>query len=332
MNDKEHATMLLYGKDGNGPKIEVLIDKDSVWLTQKQMADLFGVDRTVIGKHLKTVFSSGELNQDVVCANFAHIASDGRGYTSKIYSIDAIIAVGYRVNSKQATAFRIWATQVLREYMIKGFALDDERLKMAKTLTGKDYFRELLERVRSIRASEQRVWLQVTEIFSECSIDYDKNSEEARNFFASVQNLFHYAITGMTAAEIIHGKADHSKPNMGLTTWKGSPEKRIYKSDIRIAKNYLSEEQIRTLERTVNAFFDYIERQIELHKVFTMSGMSEAVIRFLTFNDYKIIDGRGKISRSQALRKAYQEYEEFNKTQKIGTDFTRFIEEIKKLS
>nr|DAP38467.1 MAG TPA: virulence protein RhuM family [Caudoviricetes sp.] len=327
----EEKNVVLYGEVGDGPQVSVLIKDETMWLTQKQMAELFSVDRTVIGKHLKNIFESGELTQDIVCAKNAHVASDGRTYESMIYSLDAIIAVGYRVNSSQATRFRIWATSVLKEYIIKGFALDDERLKLAKTVTGKDYFRELLERVRSIRASEQRIWLQVTEIFAACSIDYDKNSPEARRFFATVQNLFHYAITGQTAAEIIHSHADRNKPNMGLTTWRGSPDGRIYKYDIRIAKNYLEEGEIKALERAVNSFFDYIERQIELRKEITMNDMASLVIRFLTFNDYKILEGSGKVSAKQALRKAYTEYEEFNKNQEIGTDFKKFVSEVKKL-
>ena len=259
------------------------------------------------------------------------MGQDGREYTPLIYSLDAIIAVGYRVNSRQATSFRIWATKVLKEYIIKGFALDDERLKQAKALTGKDYFRELLERVRSIRASEQRIWLQVTEIFAECSIDYNKSSTEAMRFFATVQNLFHFAIAGQTAAEIIDSHANRNKPNMGLTTWRDAPDGRIYKSDVRVAKNYLSEDQIKQLERAVNGFFDYIERQIELHKPLTMQDMSKLVIKFLTFNDYQILEGKGRVSSKTALRKAYEEYEAFNKTQKLGSDFTSFVEEIKRL-
>ena len=331
----EEKTMLLYGDNGQGPKVTVIVSDETIWLTQKQMADLFDTTASNVNIHLKKIYEDNELVKASTIKDFL-IVQDERGRqvsrAVKHYSLDAIIAVGYRINSRQATAFRIWATKVLREYIIKGFALNDERLKQAKTLTGKDYFRELLERVRSIRASEQRIWLQVTEIFAECSIDYDKNSGEARRFFATVQNLFHFAITGMTAAEIIHSHADHNKPNMGLTVWKGSPDKRIYKADIRIAKNYLNETQIKTLERTVNAFFDYIERQIELHNTLTMNEMSEAVIKFLTFNDFKILEGPGKISNTQAIRKAYQEYEEFNKHQKMGTDFLNFVEEVKKLS
>ncbi len=327
----EEKKIILYGEIGDGPQVNVLFKDETLWLTQKQMAELFNVDRTVIGKHLKNIFESGELTQDVVCAKFAHTASDNKLYETYHYSLDAIISVGYRVNSGEATRFRIWATAVLKEYIIKGFALDDKRLKLAKTVTGKDYFRELLERVRSIRASEQRIWLQVSEIFSACSINYDKNSEEARQFFATVQNLFHYAITGKTAAEIIHSTADRNKPNMGLTTWKGAPDGRIYKYDLKVAKNYLDEKAIKELERAVNGFFDYIERQIELKKELTMKDMANLVIKFLTFNDYQILEGNGSVSNKQALRKAYAEYDEFNKTQRIGVDFTKFVEEVKQL-
>lgn len=333
----EEKNVVLYGEVGDGPRVSVLIKDETMWLTQKQIAELFNVQTPAISKHLKNIFEEGELNEEVVISKMEtttqHGAIPGKVQVKEtnFYNLDAIIAVGYRVNSTQATRFRIWATNVLKEYIIKGFALDDERLKLAKTVTGKDYFRELLERVRSIRASERRIWLQVTEIFAACSIDYDKNSPVARKFFATVQNLFHYAITGQTAAEIIHSHADRNKPNMGLTTWKGSPDGRIYKSDIRIAKNYLKEDQIKALERAVNGFFDYIERQIEIRKEITMNDMASMVIRFLTFNDYEILEGAGKVSTTQALRKAYAEYEEFNKNQEIGTDFKKFVSEVKKL-
>ena len=328
---------LVYNTPDKDIKVNAVIKDDTIWLTQKSMAELFGVQTPAISKHLKNIFEEGELEEKVVISKMEtttqHGAMPGKVQVKEtnFYNLDAIIAVGYRVNSTQATRFRIWATNVLKEYIIKGFALDDERLKLAKTVTGKDYFRELLERVRSIRASEQRIWLQVTEIFAACSIDYDKNSPEARRFFATVQNLFHYAITGQTAAEIIHSHADRNKPNMGLTTWRGSPDGRIYKYDIRIAKNYLEEDEIKALERAVNSFFDYIERQIELRKEMTMNDMASLVIRFLTFNDYKILEGSGKVSAKQALRKAYTEYEEFNKNQEIGTDFKKFVSEVKKL-
>lgn len=333
----QERMMLLYGDEGKGPKVQVLVQDETIWLTQKQIAELFEVQIPAVSKHLKNIFDEKELVKNEVVSKLEittqHGAIQGKVQTreANFYNLDAIIAVGYRVNSKQATAFRIWATKVLKEYITKGFALDDARLKQAKTLTGKDYFRELLERVRSIRASERRIWLQVTEIFAVCSIDYDKNSIEARRFFASIQNLFHFAITGQTAAEIIYSRADRNKPNMGLTTWKESPDGRIYKSDIRVAKNYLEESQIRQLERAVNGFFDYIERQIELKQKLTMADMSEMVFKFLTFNDYKILQNKGTISRTQAFRKAYAEYDEFNKQQKLGTDFEEFVEELKKL-
>lgn len=327
----EEKNVVLYGEVGDGPQVSVLIKDETMWLTQKQMAELFDCSADNVSLHLKNIFANEELDKNSVTEKFSATASDGKNYLTQFYNLDAIIAVGYRVNSAQATRFRIWATKILREYIIKGFALDDERLKLAKTVTGKDYFRELLERVRSIRASERRIWLKVTEIFAACSIDYDKNSPVARKFFATVQNLFHYAITGQTAAEIIHSHADRNKPNMGLTTWKGSPDGRIYKSDIRIAKNYLKEDQIKALERAVNGFFDYIERQIEIRKEITMNDMASMVIRFLTFNDYEILEGAGKVSTTQALRKAYAEYEEFNKNQEIGTDFKKFVSEVKKL-
>lgn len=322
----EQKNVLIYGEVGNGPQVEVTIINETMWMTQRQMAELFNVDRSVIGKHLKNVFECGELTQDMVCAKFAHTASDGRVYESMFYSLDAIISVGYRVNSTQATRFRVWATKILKEYIIKGFALDDSRLKQGKKVFGQDYFRELLQRVRSIRASEAQIWRQVTDIFIACSIDYDRGSETARQFFARVQNLFHFAITGQTAAEIVYTHADHKKPHMGLTTWGAAPDGRIFKSDVVVAKNYLSEEQIGDLERSVGSFFDYIEGQITRHKTFTMVSLADAVIRFLKFNEYPILEGSGKISKKQAVRKASDEYAIFNPTQKYITDFDRQIQ------
>jgi hypothetical protein len=241
------------------------------------------------------------------------------------YNLDVIIAVGYRVNSIKATRFRQWATMILKEYIQKGFALDDDRLKQGNAVFGQDYFRELLERVRSIRASERRIWQQITDIYAECSIDYDKNATTTHDFYAMVQNRFHYAITGHTAAEIIHAGADHSKPNMGLTTWKYAPDGRILKSDVSIAKNYLSEKEIRSLERTVTSYFDYIESQIERGNVFNMEQFAASVNKFLTFNDYKILPDKGTISAAQAKAKAEQEYDIFNKTQRIDSDFDKRI-------
>lgn len=289
------------------------------------MAQLFGVDRTVVSKHLKNIFESSELQQDSVCAKFAHTAEDGKIYNTQFYNLDAVISVGYRVNSLQATRFRQWATKILNEYIKKGFALDDDRLKQGTAVFGKDYFRELLERVRSIRASERRIWQQITDIYAECSIDYDKNSPTTRDFYAMIQNRFHYAITGQTAAEIIYTKADHNKEHMGLTTWKNAPDGRILKSDVSIAKNYLQEKEIRQLERTVTGFFDYIEDLIERENTFNMSQFSESVNEFLTFRRYQILPDKGRISASQAKAKAESEYDIFNRTQRIDSDFDKQI-------
>src|SRR5690554_5039986 len=292
------------------------------------MAELFGVQRPAITKHLKNIFESNELQEEVVCSILEHTTEHGaivgKTQTSRVkyYNLDAVISVGYRVNSAQATQFRIWATQLIKEYIIKGFVMDDERLKNGRFF-GKDYFRELLERVRSIRASERRSYQQITDIFAECSIDYDRNSETTRLFYAKVQDKFHYAITGHTAAEIIALKADASKPLMGMTSYRNAPAGRVLKSDSTIAKNYLSEAEIKQLERAVSAFFDYIEGIIERGNTFTMEGFAQSVDRFLAFNEYRILEGYGKVSKRQADEKAIAEYEKFNKQQRIESDFDR---------
>ncbi|MCX6060658.1 MAG: virulence RhuM family protein [Campylobacterales bacterium] len=318
---------LLYTTPNSDVKVEIFLHNESVWLPQKRMAELFGVDRTVITKHLKNIFDSAELDEDSVSAKIAHTAQDGKNYQTKFYNLDAILSVGYRVNSSQATQFRIWATKILKEYIIKGFAMDDERLKNGRYF-GKDYFDELLERVRSIRASERRIYQKITDIFAECSIDYDKNSETTKNFYATVQNKFHYAISGQTAAEIIYEKADISQPFMGLQTWKNSPHGRILKSDTVIAKNYLTEDEIKKLERAISGYFDYIERLIENRTELSMVQIKESVDKFLAFNEYNVLEGKGTITKNQAEEKALAIYEEFNKIQKIESDFDR---EIKKL-
>jgi hypothetical protein len=292
------------------------------------MAELFAADIRTISEHLQNIFKSQELKEDSVVRIFRITAADGKEYDTQHYNLDAVIAVGYRVNSKQATHFRIWATQVLREFIIKGFALDDERLKQGKKLFGVDYFRELLERVRSIRASERRIYQQITDIFAECSIDYDPDSHITHEFYAMVQNKFHFAITGKTAPEKIYSKADAALPNMGLTTWKKSPTGRILQSDVTIAKNYLEEKQIKDLERTVTGFFDYIEGLIARSNTFTMEEFAESVNKFLTFNEYKILDGKGQISRADADEKAISEYKEFNKHQQIESDFDKQVKKI----
>ncbi len=326
----ELNNFILYTAPSGEVKIEIYIQNDTIWLTQQKIADLFGVDRTVVTKHLKNIFDDGELVKDSVSAIFAHTAADGKKYDTNFYNLDAIISVGYRVNSTKATQFRIWATKTLKEYIIKGFAIDDDRLKQGKTVFGKDYFRELLERVRSIRASERRIYQQVTDIFAECSIDYDPQSPITKKFYATVQNKFHYAITGKTAAEIIFLQADSKKENMGLTTWKNAPTGRILKTDTNVAKNYLQETQIKQLERTVTGYFDYIEGLIERENTFTMEQLALSVNKFLEFNEYKVLDGLGKKSKKQAENKAFAEYDKFNKTQKIESDFDKMVKGLKK--
>ena len=316
---------LLYNMPEEKGKVQVIIKDDTIWCTQKAMAQLFGVVVPAISKHLKNIFEEGELQMDAVISKMETTAADNKNYSTTFYSLDAIIAVGYRVNSLKATRFRQWATKILNEYIRKGFVLDDDRLKQGTAVFGKDYFRELLERVRSIRASERRIWQQITDIYAECSTDYDRNSPTTKDFYAMVQNRFHYAITGQTAAEIIYTKADHTKEHMGLTTWKNSPKGRILKSDVSIAKNYLDEKQIRQLERTVTSYFDYIENQIERQNPFTMEQFAASVNKFLTFNDYKILPDKGRISSAQAKAKAESEYDIFNRTQRIDSDFDKEV-------
>ncbi|MBP6961648.1 MAG: virulence RhuM family protein [Thermotogae bacterium] len=325
---------LVYRSVDEDVSVDAIVKDETVWLTQKGMAELFGVQPPAISKHLKNIFEEGELNEAVVISKMERTTLHGaipektQTKETNYYNLDAIISVGYRVNSKRATNFRIWATGILKEYMTKGFTMDDERLKQGKTAFGKDYFKELLERVRSIRASERRMWQQITDIFAECSIDYDRDSEVTHDFYAMVQNKFHYAITGQTAAEIVFSKADHQKENMGLTTWKSAPEGRILKSDVSVAKNYLSEQEIKRLERTVTGYFDYIEDLIERENAFTMEQFSASINEFLTFRKYKILPDKGNVSKQMALDKSGAEYDEFNKIQKITSDFDR---EVKKL-
>lgn len=316
---------LLYNMPDADGKVQVVIKDETLWCTQKAMAQLFGVGIPAISKHLKNIFEEGELVADSVISKMETTAADGKNYTTTYYSLDAIIAVGYRVSSLKATRFRQWATKILNEYIKKGFAMDDERLKQGNAVFGKDYFRELLERVRSIRTSERRIWQQITDIYAECSTDYDKNSPTTRDFYAMIQNRFHYAITGQTAAEIIYSKADHTKDHMGLTTWKNAPDGRVLKSDVSIAKNFLQEKEIRQLERAVTGFFDYIEDLIERENTFNMAQFSASVNEFLTFRRYQILPDKGKISAAQAKQKAEEEYDIFNKTQRIDSDFDKEI-------
>jgi len=328
----EQTEFLLYTAPEGKVKVEVFLNEETVWLTQKAIAALFGVQVPAISKHLDNIYESGELARETTISILETVQTEGKREVKRnieYYNLDAIISVGYRVSSRQATQFRIWATNTLKEYIIKGFILDDERLKNGRYF-GKDYFRELLERIRSIRSSERRIYQQITDIFAECSIDYDPQSDVTKDFYATVQNKFHFAINGQTAAEIIYKTADAQKEFMGLSTWKNAPEGRILKSDTTIAKNYLSEQEIKSLERTIGAFFDYIERIIETRNTFTMEQFALSVNKFLEFNEYKVLEGKGSISAKQAEEKALEEYDKFNKTQKIESDFDRAVKALRK--
>lgn len=322
---------LMYHSAEEDISVNAFVKDETIWLTQRGMAKLFDCSTDNISLHLKNIYAEGELLESTTAEESSVVQTEGARQVrrkAKLYNLDAIISVGYRVNSRRATQFRIWATGILKEYMTKGFVLDDERLKQGKDAFGRDYFRELLERVRSIRASERRIWQQVTDIFAECSIDYDRNSLVTKEFYAMVQNKFHYAITGQTATEIVYTKADHTKDHMGLTTWKNVPDGRVLKSDVTIAKNYLSEKQIRQLERTVTGYFDYIEDLIERENTFTMEQFAASINEFLSFRRYDILPDRGKISARQAREKAEAEYNLFNPTQKIVSDFDRIVKEM----
>lgn len=331
--DRE-VQFLLYNMPEDSGKVQVVIKDETIWCTQKAMAQLFGVGVPAVSKHLKNIFEEGELSPEMTISKMETVINRGkRGEVNEFidfYNLDAIIAVGYRVSSLKATRFRQWATKILNEYIRKGFAMDDERLKQGTALFGKDYFRELLERVRSIRASERRIWQQITDIYAECSIDYDRNSKTTRDFYAMVQNRFHYAITGQTAAEIVYTKADHTKENMGLTTWKNAPDGRVLKSDVSIAKNYLQEKEIRQLERTVAGYFDYIEDLIERENTFNMEQFAASINEFLTFRRYQILPDKGKISAAQAKKKAEDEYALFDPTQQIDSDFDKEVRKMLK--
>lgn len=332
----QELQFLIYNTPQQDIKVDVVVRDETIWLTQKAMAELFDVQVPAISKHLKNIFEEGELDEKVVVSKMEITTQHGamadkvQTKETQFYSLDAIISVGYRVNSAKATQFRIWATQTLKEFIKKGFVLDDERLKQGGAVFGKDYFRELLDRVRSIRASERRIWQQITDIFAECSRDYNKDSATTKEFYAMVQNKFHYAIAGQTAAEIIYSKADRSKDHMGLTTWKNAPDGRVLKSDVTIAKNYLPEKDIQRLERAVSGYFDYIEDLIERETAFTMKEFAESVNAFLSFRKYEVLEGKGKISKPQAEAKAEAEYDAFNKTQKITSDFDRTIKALEK--
>lgn len=321
------SNFIIYNPPNGDVTLSVLLQDETIWLTQEQMSTLFERERSVITKHISNVFKEEELDEK---SNVQILHISGSDKPVKFYNLNVIISVGYRVKSNKGTQFRIWATKTLNEFIKKGFVLDDNRLKQGEQTFGKDYFRELLERIRSIRASERRIYQQITDIFAECSIDYNPKSELSKEFYSMIQNKFHYAITGKTAAEIIHQKANAKSQNMGLSTWKNSPDGRILKSDTQIAKNYLSEKEIKQLERTITGYFDYIENLIERENTFTMEGLAKSVDKYLNFNEYKILEGKGKISHQKANERAANEYEEFNKTQKIISDFDKQIKSLKK--
>ena len=327
----EISNFILYTTPNGDVNLDILLQDENLWLTQKGISELFGVSKSTVSHHLSNIYSDGELDKLATVRKFRTVQKEGSRAVQReleYYNLDAIISVGYRVNSTKATQFRIWATNTLKEFIIKGFVLDDERLKQGQTVFGQDYFHELLERIRSIRASERRIYQKITDIFAECAIDYDRNSEITKNFYAMVQNKFHFAITGNTAAEIIYHKADADKKQMGLTTWKNAPDGRVLKSDVTVAKNYLQETEIRQLERTVTSYFDYIEGLVERRNTFTMQSLAESIDRFLSFNEYDILEGKGSISKKEADEKASQEYEKFNRTQKIVSDFDKQIKKL----
>jgi len=310
----QNNELIIYSTPDGTIRVEVTYQEETFWLTQKQIARLFGVDVRTVNEHLKRIFSSGELQPDSVIRKIRITAADGKNYLTNFYSLDAIIAVGYRVNSYQATQFRIWATATLREFIIKGFVLDDERLKLNKRF-GKDYFDELLERIREIRASERRFYLKITDIYEQCSIDYNRDAEITKAFFKAVQNKLHWAVTGQTAAEIIAGRADSAKPHMGLQTWKNAPHGKVLKSDVTVAKNYLIEKEIKSLERIVSMYLDYAELQATRQVPMKMQDWVQKLDAFLTFNEYEVLEDAGRVSHEVAANLAVKEYERFRVTQ-----------------
>lgn len=307
----KYQQYLLYKTPDGKVHFEVFLHDETIWLTQQKLAELFGVDRSVITKHLSNIFKDKELEKDSVCAKIAHTANDGKTYNTNFYNLDAIISVGYRVNSKQATHFRMWANQVLKEYIIKGFAMDDERLKNPNNPFGKDYFEEQLARIRDIRSSERRFYQKITDIYVQCSADYSKDEEVTKQFFATVQNKLHWAITQQTAAEIVASRVDSKQSNMGLTNWKNSPEGSIRKQDVSIAKNYLNKEELDNLNRIVTMYLDYAENQARKGVVMYMNDWVKKLNAFLEFNDEEVLHHKGKVSHKVAKELAETEYEKF---------------------
>ncbi len=327
-SDGFHQILLYTTPDGR-VKVEIYLQNETIWLTQQKIADLFGVERSVVTKHLKNIFDTQELDPNSVCAKIAHTAADGKTYPTQFYNLDAIISVGYRVNSSQATAFRIWATERLKEYIIKGFTMDDERLKNPDNIFGKDYFEEQLARIRDIRSSERRFYQKITDIYSQCSADYDVQSNFTKEFFAKAQNKLHWAITGQTAAELIINRADSNKENMGLTTWKNAPKGEIRRTDVVIAKNYLNESELNGLNRIVSMYLDYAESQAMRGIIMYMHDWIEKLDAFLEFNDVLVLKHLGKVSHEEAVAFAESEFEKFHLTQLrlFESDFDKVVKE-----
>lgn len=324
------SDIIMYNKPDGSVNVEILVQDETLWMQQSRIAELFDVDRTVISKHLKNIFTEGELDENSVCAKIAHTAADGKKYNTKFYNLDAILSVGYRVNSRQATMFRIFASQVLKEYLIKGFAMNDERLKNPENIFGKDYFDEQLERIREIRSSERRFYQKITDIYSQCSADYNVNAGETINFFATVQNKLHYATTKHTAAEIVYERADSEKENMGLTTWKNAPDGAIRKSDVSIAKNYLVEDEIKNLNEIVTMYLDYAERQAKRGVVMYMKDWSARLDAFLQFNEDEVLQDKGRVTHEIAKAFAEKEFEKYRqiRDQKYVSDFDKLLLEM----
>lgn len=323
--------ILLYTTPNGKVKVEIYLQNETIWLTQQKIADLFGVDRSVVTKHLRNIFQCGELSENSVSAKFAHTAADGKNYLTQFYNLDAIISVGYRVNSVQATHFRIWATALLKEYIIKGFVMDDERLKNPNNIFGKDYFEEQLARIRDIRSSERRFYQKITDIYSQCSADYNENTQITREFYATVQNKLHWAITGQTAAELVASRADSSKVNMGLTTWKNAPRGSIRKTDVGVAKNYLNEQEFDGLNRIVSMYLDYAENQAKKSTVMFMKDWVLKLDAFLKFNEEAVLNHQGKVSHEVALALAENEYDKYRVIQDkmLESDFDLEIKKLK---
>lgn len=329
----QYNDIIFYNTPTGDVKIEVIFNDETFWITQKQMAELFGVEVPAINKHLSNIYETGELDEKATISILETVQQEGTRMVKRnveFYNLDAIIAVGYRVNSHQATQFRIWATKTLREFIIKGFVLDDERLKQGKRF-GKDYFDELLERIREIRASERRFYLKITDIYEQCSIDYNKDAEITKKFFKTVQNKLHWAITGKTAAELIADRADASQPNMGLTTWKNAPQGKILKSDIGTAKNYMQEKEIKELERIVTMYLDFAELQAERQVPMKMSDWVSRLDAFLQFNEYNILRDAGKVSHDVAMKLAEKEFDKFRvvQDQNFVSDFEKEVKKLK---